>query len=278
MSSYPLYTQVTEIFDFPSLPDTGSVTARLNYEWGDLIDTMQPSGEGTIFTVQVPADLIVAAGLYNIRWGAEFDGSPKYFNTSFSVEEQYISEAEFMDAFEDMNTSEYSGDIFERAERVSRKIIDTYCGQNFQYVGSKTLSKEGGGSEKLYIGKPIIHIDSVFIGFDDRSEDYTDLAEVDWASKYAIRCQKKFPSGSKVSVTADWGWAAVPVNIKEATALLVVDMLEDTRREHHRYGITRLYQDTNRLEFDPSMFGESTGNLDVDVLLMDYVYWIPDWI
>jgi hypothetical protein len=145
-------------------------------------------------------------------------------------------------------------------------------------VGDKVLYKEGLNSDKLYLGKRIVHLSGVEMSVDNRTEDYTDLSEVDWSSKYAIRCENKFPQGSRVGVTGDWGWASPPSNIKQASALLIVDLLEDTRREHHSYGITRLYQDTNRLEFDSSIFSESTGNLDVDVLLMDYVYWIPDWI
>lgn len=278
MTSYPLYAEVSESFEFPSQPDSGTATARVNYAWGDLIATFTPTVQDEVFSISLPGDMIVAAGTYNIRWGGEFSGVPRFFNTSFLVEEPYLLESEFMDAYEDMNTSAYNGDIFERAERIARKIIDTFCGQDFQYVGNKTVAKEGGGSEKLYIGRPIIHIDSVSVAFEGREEDYTSLVSTDWASKYAIRCDKKFPIRSKVSVTADWGFSSVPSNIKEAVSLLVLDLLEDTRREHHRYGITKLYQDTNRLEFDQSMFGESTGNIDVDVLIMDYVYWVPDWI
>jgi hypothetical protein len=278
MNTYPLYADVSEYFKFPSTPDAGTVTARVTYEWGDLISTPIPALQGEEYAISVTGDKINAAGAYRVRWGAEFDGATKYFNTSFSVEDRYLTESEFMDMYEEMNTSEYSGDVFAKAERIARGIIDTFCGQNFQYVGSKSFSKEGNGTDKLYIGKPIVHLGSVSVDSDGRSEDYTELAEPDWASKYAIRCSKKFPAGAKVTVTADWGWVSVPANIRQAMGLLIVDLLEDTRREHHAYGITRLYQDTNRLEFDSSMFGESTGNLDVDVLIMDYVYWIPDWI
>jgi hypothetical protein len=276
MTSYTLYDEVSESFEFPIEPDSGTVTARVNHAWGDLVASFAPEGEEKTFSIEIGPDLVVAAGSYNIRWGAEFDGSPKYFNTSFLVEEQYVSEEDFVAANQDMDILEDGA--FARAENIARKLIDTFCGQDFQYVGNKTISKEGSGSDKLYIGRPIIHIDSVLVGFDGRSEDYTSLVSTDWASKYAIRCERKFPSRSKVSVTADWGWSSVPSNIKEATSLLIVDLLEDTRREHHRYGITKLYQDTNRLEFNASMFTESTGNIDVDVLIMDYVYWVPDWI
>lgn len=278
MNTYPLYAEVSESFEFPAVPDEGSVTATVKYEWGDLVATPDVTEDSGVFSVEIPGEDIVAGGAYDVRWGAEFGGAPKYFHSAFVVENSYITEAEFMNLYEEMNTSQYAGEVFDRAEKLSRRIIDTFCGQNFQYVGSKILVKEGNNSEKLYLGRRLVHLSEVQMSVDNRTEDYTDLSEVDWSSKYAIRCEKKFPHGSRVSVEGDWGWSSPPPNIKQAAGLLIVDLLEDTRREHHAYGITRLYQDTNRLEFDPSIFSESTGNLDVDVLLMDYVYWIPDWI
>lgn len=278
MNTYPLYADVTESFDFPSAPDAGSVTATVKYEWGDLVASPSVSESGGVFSIQVSGDDLVAGGTYDIRWGAEFSGTPKYFHSAFLVENQYITESDFMNLYEEMNTSQYAGEIFDRAEKMARRIIDTFCGQNFQYIGNKVFVKEGADSEKLYLSKRIVSLSGVEIFVDNRVEDYSSISQIDWSSKYAIRCENKFPQGSRVSVSGDWGWAAPPSNIKQASALLIIDLLEDTRREHHSYGITRLYQDTNRLEFDPSILSESTGNLDVDVLLMDYVYWIPDWI
>lgn len=278
MNVYPLYADVSESFTFPSAPDAGSVAATVKYEWGDVVSIPAVSGSGSTYSIAVSGEDIVASGAYDIRWGAEFGGAQKYFHSTFVVENSYIAEPEFMNLYEEMNAAQYAGETFDRAEKLSRKIIDTFCGQNFQYIGNKMLVKEGGDSSKLYLGSRIVHLSQVEMSIDNRTEDYTDISELDWSSKYAIRCEKKFPQGSRVSVTGDWGWISPPTNIKQASALLIIDLLEDTRREHHSYGITRLYQDTNRLEFDPSIFSESTGNLDVDVLLMDYVYWIPDWI
>lgn len=278
MNIYSLYADVSETFDFPSTPTDPDISALVRYEWGDVIDTFSATLSGNTATISIPGDMIMAGGGYDIRWSVELDGTTRFFNSSFLVEQPYITEAAFMDIYEDMNTSEYGGDVFTQAESVARRIIDTFCGQNFQFIGNKILSKEGNNNNKLYLGKKLNHIYTTNIVFDDRTEDYSDLVEIDYASKYAIRCEKKFPSSAIVKVTGDWGWIDPPKNIREACAMLVLDILENTRREHHSYGILRMDQDTNRVWFDSSIFSESTGNLDVDVLLMDYVYWIPDWI
>jgi hypothetical protein len=278
MRTYAPYADAVESFEFPSAPDEGSVSAVVKYEWGDVISSPTVSEASGVFSISIPGEDLVAAGVYDIRWGAEFGGTAKYFHSSFLIENSYITEADFFNLYEDMNTANYAGENFQKAESIARKIIDTFCGQNFQYIGNKILVKDGNERDKLYLGRRLVHLSEVFMSVDGRTEDYTDLCEVDWSSRYSIRCQQKFPQGSRVSVSGDWGWSSPPSNIREACALLIVDLLEDTRREHHSYGIIRLYQDTNRLEFDPSILSESTGNLDVDVLLMDYVYWIPDWI
>ena len=69
---------------------------------------------------------------------------------------------------------------------------------------------------------------------------------------------------------------SVPWEVEQAVELLMIDLLDDTRREHYRYGIVRSDQGGNRLMMDKGIFN-STGNVDVDTLLMDYVYWIMDY-
>jgi hypothetical protein len=86
-----------------------------------------------------------------------------------------------------------------------------------------------------------------------------------------------FPKKTIIKVTGDWGWITTPWEIEQAAELLIVDLLDDTRREHHRYGISKLEQGNNRLEFDKSLLN-STGNIDVDTLLMDYVHWTMDYV
>jgi hypothetical protein len=279
MTTYGLQELISESFTFPVEPDEGSVSVKVNYEWGDLVDEPTATDEGDDeYSIELSPDLMVAAGVYSIRWSCEVSGTPKHFNTSFYVEEKYISENDFMNIYEDMNTSEYNNDIFNRAERIARKIIDTFCGQSFQFVGNKVVNKDGNDRQKLYIGRRLVHLDSVEMSIDNRTEDYTDFCDIDWGSRYSIQSSEKFPQGSRVTVSGDWGWIDPPSNIREATSLLILDILEQNRREHHSYGILRLDQDTNRIAFDSSMFSESTGNIDVDVLIMDYIYWIPDWI
>lgn len=279
MDSYPLYADVPQSFSFPALPDENSVVAKVSYEWGDVVGEFAGTYvEDNEYSVSIPGDLIEASGVYSVKWTAAFSGVVKHFSTSFSIEERYILENEFFDRYPDLDTAEYHNEVFEKTELISRKIIDTFCGQNFQFIGNKTMSKEGNGRKSFYLGKRLAHLSEVTVTLDSNEEDYSEFTEVDWQSKYSLKSTSNFIKGAKVSVRGDWGWISVPSNIKEATALLIADILEDAKRDHHRYGIIRLEQDTNRFEFSRNMLSESTGNLDVDILIMDYVYWVPDWI
>jgi hypothetical protein len=282
MDTYSLYEDIPISFTFSTAPDSGSVFSKISYEWGDLVSTIGPVDSDeeapTVFATEIPGDLIEAAGVYEVKWSADFDEQTKFFSQSFIVEEQYVTESEFFDRYPDMDLPEYQGESFKRAELVARKIVDTFCGQNFQFVGNKKMSKEGNGRNTMHLGRRIASLNSVSISIDSTFEDVSGEVEVDWQSKYSIKSTRKFPDNYRVDIYANWGWTSIPSNIKEATALLAADLLEEAKREHYRYGIVRLEQDTNRFEFNRAILTESTGNLDVDVLIMDYVYWVPDWI
>lgn len=277
MTKYSLYSTVQESIALSAAP-SAAVTAAVRYEWGDLVGTFTASVDGSQASISIPGELITAAGMYDIRWSTEVNGEVRRLTSSFVVETQYITEAEFMNIYEDMNTAQYGGDIFVQAESVSRKIIDTFCGQDFQFIGNKTLSREGNDREKLFFGKRLNHIYEASLKVDTRVEDYTDRLKVDYGNRLSVSSDRPIPRFGTLSVNGDWGWTSPPQNIRDAAALLTLDMLEDTRREHHAYGITRMEQDTNRIWFNPTALSESTGNVDVDVLLIDYINWIPDWI
>jgi hypothetical protein len=277
MKSYSLYSEIEEEFTFPSAPEPSSVSAKVIYEWGGEIGSVSVSEDENKATVTIPGDAISASGSYYVRWSALIGESQKHFESSFLVEERYIDEEDFFNIYEDLNIAQYSGVVFNQAEKISRGIIDTFCGQNFQFIGNKTLFFEGNGKNKMYLGKRLSHLDEVSV---DRGDGLLPLesAEIDWASRYSISSVDKFTAGARVSVSGDWGWSYPPSNIKTASSLLTLDLMEDSRRESHTYGIVRMEQDTNRVVFDPRAIFESTGNIDVDVLLMDYVYWVPEWI
>jgi hypothetical protein len=289
MNNYSPYTTVTETFTYPNTPDSGSASVVVYYDFGDtvLAATAPTLVSGTQYSITVSDDLIGAAGLYRVKWSCTFSGTAFYAYTEFKVEEPYMTLDQFIIDFPDYDNPTYTT-RFDFVEKNARRIIDTYCGQSFQFIKNKTAKYDGNNRDTLNLGMRLNSFSSVFI---DES-DFTDKCAIDLKTKYFIKLNANypyfdsrkddylrniFPNYTTVSVTGDWGWMSVPDNVRQASEILISDLFDDTRREHHTYGITRLEQGNNRLQFDPSIFN-STGNIDVDTLLMDYVYWVMDYV
>ena len=289
MNVYTSYTSITESFTFPSAPDTGSVVVSLYYGYDDLINDNVTATlvTGNKYSITISDDTVNSFGVYNIKWAYEVSGVAAYAYTEFKVEDPYLTVTKFLVDFPEYDLPEFVNK-FNMAEKTARRIIDTYTGQNFQFVNNKERKFDGNAKNHIYLMDRLISYSSVFI---DES-DYTDKVMLDLRSRYYIKLVEQypypdsrrddllpaiFPKKTIVKVTGDWGWISVPWEIEQATELLVVDLLDDVRREHYRYGISRLEQGNNRLEFDKNIYN-STGNIDVDTLLMDYVHWTMDYV
>ncbi len=289
MNIYSLYSAVTENFTYPNTPDALTMTATVTHEFGDVIlqDEVVTNTTGNNYELEISNELVDAAGVYQIKWVCEFSGTAFYAYSNFTVESRYITEDAFMDLYTDYNIAEFLGEKFEDAELLARNIINTFCGQYFQPINNKTLNYDGNGRDKLHLGIRISTLNEANFVDGTGSTDYIDSVEIDPQSRYFLRIRPfidttslsytKFPNGFQIQVKGDWGWTYVPSNIEQAAGILVADILQDTRRQHKRYGIVRQWQDTQRFEFNSASL-ETTGNTDADVLLMDYVYWTPDYV
>lgn len=289
MNTYLPYASVTETFTYPSTPDAGTVKVNVYYEFGDtVVENVTPTlVTGAKYSVTLADDYFGAAGTYKIKWICKISTTDFYSYTEFKVEDTYVKSANFFNNYPEYDLPQYTTK-FDNTEKMARRIIDTYTGQSFQFIKNKTVQYEGNGREMLYLGYRINSFSNVIID----TTDFTEGVRIDYQSKYFLKTispyptpesnkedvrPKIFPERSTVYVTGDWGWASVPWEITQAAELLIVDLFDDVRREHYRYGITRLEQGNNRLEFDPNIFN-STGNIDVDTLLMDYVHWTMDYV
>jgi len=287
MNQYDYYTDITEQFTFPAAPDASSAVATVYFEWGDEIvaETTATLVSGNTYSIDVSAELVDSFGVWRIKWACTIGGTAFYAYTNFKVERPYVSEATFMAAHPEFNTAEYTGSVFDRAERIARAIINTYTGQDFQGVKNKQLVIDGTGKRSIMLPNILNWFTEVLV--DDI--DYTDAVELDYNSKRYLRLMSdfdvvdgpisitKFPKDIPVYITGDWGWIDIPWQVEEAAILLIIDLLDDTRRENHRYGVSRIWQDTNRIELKDGIF-DTTGNTDVDVLIMDFVYWVPSYV
>ena len=284
MNTYPLYSDVTESFTIPDAPD-GDVLATVTYEWGDEVvaETTASLDTGTTYEIAVPDEKLNAVGIYRIKWACDIGGSAFYSYTNFNVESPYLIETSFFANYPEFDIPDYQGTSFDVAEKNARRIIDTYCGQSFAPIFNKTLTLDGNGRNVLRTFPRLAILNTAYI--DD--VDYTTIVEIDPETHHYVRIKPsldtttltytKFPENTTIQLVGDWGWSYVPPNIEQATELLVMDLLDETRRETFKYGLQRLWQDTQRFEFDPSIYN-TTGNLDVDVLLMDYVFWTMDYV
>jgi len=290
MNTYSPYTSVTESFTYPSAPDAGTASVTVYYDLGDTVvaATAPTLVSGNNYSITISDDLMGAAGVYRIKWSCEISDVAFYAYTEFKVEDSYVSSASFFSDFPEYDLPQYTSK-FAATEKVARRIVDTYTGQDFQFIKNKTYKYDGNDRTTLYLGSRLNSFSSVLV--DDT--DYTTAVRVDFRSKYFLQTiypapsneetntedirAKVFPKNSVVYVTGDWGWLSVPWEIQQATSLLIADLLNDVKRENRRYGIRRIEQDSHRLEFDPSIFN-STGNIDVDTLLMDFVVWTMDYV
>lgn len=290
MNTYPPYVAVTENFTYPSTPDSGTASAAVYYDLGDVVvpSSAPTQVSGNTYSVTVSDDLMGAAGVYRIKWSCEIADVPFYAYTEFKIEDSYVSSSDFFTEFPEYDLPQFTSK-FEATEKVARRIIDTYTGQDFQFIKNKTYKYDGNDRNMLYLGSRLNSFSSVFV--DD--SDFTTGVRLDFRSKYFLQTiypapsvqetntedirAKVFPKNSVIYVTGDWGWMSVPWEIQQATSLLISDLLNDVKRENRRYGIRRIEQDSHRIEFDPSIFN-STGNIDVDTLLMDFVVWTMDYV
>jgi hypothetical protein len=285
MNSYNFYTEITEEYTFPNAPDVGTIYATVYFEWGDEIvaRTAATLVTGNTYSITIPAESVDSWGVWRIKWECEFSATAFYDFTEFGVSRSYTDEAGFILDYPEFNDPSFSGDIFVTAERIARHIVDTHCGQSFQFIKNKTLNIDGNGRRYIRLPYNIEGIYSVLVD----SGDYTTAVERDVKSKRYIRVANsndvdtlvysKFANDSNIEITADWGWISIPQNIVDATEMLICDIIDDVRRENYRYNVQRVWQDTNRIELNVQGY-ETTGNLDVDVLLMDYVMWDLDYV
>jgi hypothetical protein len=257
------------------------VFVSLVYEWGDVIvdeeiATRDSAGE---YSYEFTTNDLNSYGKHKIIWKYTEGGTDYTVVEYINVYKPYITDSEFFEAYPSLET-EFS-DQFDAMERRVRAFIETVCGQKFQSIKNKSLTYEGDNHENLFLGLRCTNLLEVTQKPDI---DVTDTTEVTVESKIYLRrteqvipiatqeqkyIQPKFMSDIFYIVRADWGWDSVPTNITEAASLLIVDLCNlDTAYSKH--GISSVKMDQYSLNFaDAASFG--TGNIEVDVLLMDYI-------
>jgi hypothetical protein len=187
-------------------------------------------------------------------------------------------------------------------EKRVRNIINTFCGQSFDYYPNKYIEISGSGKNTLHLPHPISGLTKVTVNVGDEDQtvihDSTDatLNNIEkskephnFQSSYYIQFKRsfldsvqtlivssKFDEGDDYKIEGDFGWKYVPDNIVQAADLLLEDMMNGDS-DYRRHGMTTVDMDILKYQVKDSFY-ESTGNIEADVLLMDYTLFVMDYV
>ncbi|MEY4333947.1 MAG: hypothetical protein RLZZ196_2690 [Bacteroidota bacterium] len=315
MDQVKINTNKTLTLTLPSDPTSNAVSVSLYHEFGDLVSgptaaTRVSSGVYTItYGQQNSGEYILnSAGLYRAEFSFSISGTSYTRSQTFFVYTPYATSADFFTLYPELQES--FGSIFDIHEKRIRNVINTYCGQNFYYYPDKTLILDGNNHENLHLPIPILSIKKVTInpGDDDQEilHDVTDPTlnniekvrqPLNFQASYYIRYTnksarrdydaydyrndrlypaRKFHPKSDFKIEGDFGWEYVPENVNQAAILLLADSMNDDS-EYRRHGIHSMDMDVVKIQTKDSFY-ESTGNIDADVLLMDYTLFVMDYV
>lgn len=208
-----------------------------------------------------------SSGQHKVKWHYIQSGVSTFSDSYLQVYQPYIDSGTFFDLYPELEID--FDDYFDSMERVVRGIIETTCGQTFDYFPSKSLVFDGNGKNALNTGIKINEIIDAYIAEDH--SDISDLIHKDNSSEFYLRMYNKNSTWNpnlQYEIVANWGWGQVPNNVSMAAAILIADQFNEDSK-YPKHGVVEVYMDTHRMRFDSIILG-TTGNLDADILLMDY--------
>lgn len=179
-----------------------------------------------------------------------------------------------------------------RLERRARFIIDSKTANQFGFT-YESLQSQGQGSDVLDLKKRIESFDKVIkddqVIFDSTEEPTVNLFYrpvgisesrmrlkvieegtnlFEWAEPTVLANERGFEKNSLYTVRGEYGWKFVPVDIKEATIMLVEDM-RCGDWNYRNTGLKQVKNDAFDLQYSDNIF-LGTGNLAVDSLIAPY--------
>ena len=307
MDDVKIETSKTLTLTLPSDPTSNVVAVNLYHEFGSLVSgptnaTRSSAGVYTITYGQAASGIYIlnAAGRYRADFTYTVSGTSYTQSQYFNVYTPYINIDTFFEDHPDLEEDNY--EKFEKMEKKVRNIINTFCGQSFEYYPNKYLEVMGTGKNSLHLPNPIATLRKVTAdpGTNDETvlHDYEDATmnhiekikePHSFGSSYYLQFRKsvldsvnvlllvnRFDKQSVYRVEGDFGWRFVPNNIEQAADLLLEDMMNDDSI-YRRHGVHTADMDVLRIQTGQNFY-ESTGNIDADILLMDYTLFIMDYV
>lgn len=307
MEDVKIETSKTLTLTLPSDPTSNAVSVSLYHEFGDLVSgpTAATRASTGVYTITYGQQ---ASGIYILNAGGKYRADFTYTVSSVSYTQSqyinvytpYITSTTFFNDHPELE-DDWS-EKFDKVERKIRNIINTFCGQSFDYYPNKSIEISGTNKKTLHLPHPIVNLTTIISNYGQDNEvtihDYSDstLNNVEkskevhnFNSSYYIQFKNpmidsvqtlifnsRFNAHDNYKIAGSFGWQFVPDNIEQAADLLIEDLMNDDS-EFRRHGIKEIHMDTTRY-FTKDTFYESTGNIDADVLLMDYTLFVMDYV
>ena len=307
MDDVKLDTSKTLTLTLPSDPTSNAVSVSLYHEFGSLVSgptaaTRTSAGVYTITYGQKASGHYVlnSAGRHRADFIYTVSGTSYTKSQYINVYTPYITADTFFEDHPELEDDWY--DKFDKMEKKVRNIINTFCGQQFDYYPSKYIEISGTNKKTLHLPYPIVDLTKVTLNlgmsdeailYDSSDPSYTAIEKAkephSFGSSYYIQFKRsmldsiqtvittnKFNADDSYKIEGSFGWQFVPNNIEQAADLLLEDMTNDDS-EFRRHGIHRVDMDTIEYYTNTTFF-ETTGNIDADILLMDYTLFIMDYV
>lgn len=281
-------------FTAPSTPT--AVTITLTHEFGDSIRAATPAGgSGVSWYYDLTPDDTESCGSIRATWTYTIGGVTKKRVDHFRVFQPYVTEATLLMEYPELDGKT---DNFTQIERQVRQVIDTYCGQTFDAYPGRILKIDGSGTNMLHVWYRVEELTNVYVD-GDTNNDVVAYVEIAPDSDFYIRKKNSGSGGNKSEafermfgatehsnrffnkrrvyhVKGDFGWGYVPSNVEEASKLLIQDWYNQDST-HRRHGIIFSGVGPVQNNYQTDLIG-TTGNIDADVLLMDYTKFVMDYI
>ena len=185
--------------------------------------------------------------------------------------------------------------FIEKLERKARYLINAYTGNDFKFE-YKTVGAYGQNTDLLHLGQRIESFDKItsddLVIYDSTEEPAVDTLGATVAiapSKFAIKVVSEgvnitewvdqnplqnpsyFGKDSSYLIRGEYGWKAIPEDIKIAVYELINDFLCNDSIYRNK-GLKSIQNDSFNIQFADGMLN-GTGNLYVDSLLSQYKVW-----
>lgn len=307
MDDVKINTSKTLTLTLPSDPTSNIVSASLYHEFGSLVSgptnaTRSSAGVYTITYGQQASGIFVlnSAGRHRVDFTYTVSSVSYTKSQYINVYTPYCNIDAFFEEHPELEDEFY--DKFDSNEKKVRNIINTFCGQSFDYYLNKFFILNGNNKSTLPIPLPIVNLTTVTMNIGDSDEtllhDSTNASinniekcrepfnfqSSNWIqfknsfldSVQTIIVSNKFNAEDDYKVAGDFGWQFVPNNVEQASDLLLLDMMNGDS-EYRRHGMINVDMDVVKYQTKGSFY-ESTGNIDADILLMDYTLFIMDYV